>query len=233
LQTLEGQVREIDAEGKTLWHLKGFSQPIAAERLAGRRVLLADYGGKRVVELGTGGNVVWERELPANPVAVQRLPKGNTFIACRNRLMEVDRDGKDVWSARRPVRDVVGARRHADGSIVLVTHDGFCRWLDAAGKEVSCFPVGGPHVMGVGIDVMPNRRVLVPRFGEDRVTEFDGAGAVIWDAAVPGPASAERLRNGHTLVGCTTPPLVVELDRVGQVVWQCQAERALIQATRR
>ena len=39
--------------------------------------------------------------------------------------------------------------------------------------------------------------------------------------------------NGHTLVGCTTPPRVVELDRTGHVVSQYQPEQAVIQATRR
>jgi hypothetical protein len=65
------------------------------------------------------------------------------------------------------------------------------------------------------------------------VTEYDRAGRVIWEATVPGPATAERLPDGHTLVGCSTPPLVVELDRVGRVVWQHPPVRTLIQATRR
>jgi hypothetical protein len=232
-QTFDGQLMEVSAEGQPLWRAAGFSLPIAAQHLGGDRVLLAEYGGKRVVELDAGGNVVWEKDLPANPVAVQRLPDGTTFVACRNRLMALDRDGKETSDVRRPVRDVVGARKHPDGSTVLLTHDGFCRWLNAAGEEVSRFPAGGPHVMGVGLDVLPNKRVLVPRFGEDRVTEYDRAGRVIWEATVPGPASAERLPDGHTLVGCSTPPLVVELDRVGRVVWQHQPERTLIQATRR
>ena len=85
----------------------------------------------------------------------------------------------------------------------------------------------------LGIDVLPNKRVLVPCFGEDRVTEYDAAGRVLWEAAVPGPASAERLPDGHTLVGCTAPSQVVELDRTGRVVWQHESERAILQATRR
>ena len=65
------------------------------------------------------------------------------------------------------------------------------------------------------------------------MTEYDAFGNVLWEAAVPGPASAERLPNGHTLVGCTTPPLVVDLDRAGEVTWSYQPKQALIQATRR
>lgn len=233
LLALDGQVLEVGADGKPLWRVEGLREPIAAEVLPGNRVLIAEYGGKRVGERSFKGEILWEKELPGNPVAVQRLPNGNTFVACRNRLLEIDRDGKEVFNAGRPVRDVLGARKHADGSTVLITHDGLGRWLDAAGKEVRSFPVPGPHVMGVGIDLLPNKRVLVPRFGQDRVTEYDAAGNVLWEVAVAGPASARRLPNGHTLVGSTAPPLVVELDRLGQVVWQYRPEHALIQAARR
>ena len=57
------------------------------------------------------------------------------------------------------------------------------------------------------------RRVLVPCFGQDSVREYDADGRLLWEAALPGPVSAERLPDGHTLVGCT-PPRVVERERV-------------------
>jgi hypothetical protein len=233
LAALDGQVLEVGGDSKPLWRLDGLREPIAAEVLPGDRVLIAEYGGKRVGERSLKGDILWENELPANPVAAQRLPNGNTFVACRNRLLEIDRDGKEVVSVKRPVRDVVGARKHPDGSTALITDDGWCRWLDAAGREVSSFPVPGPHVMGVGIDLLPNKRLLVPRFGQDRVTEYDAAGNVLWEVAIRGPASARRLSDGHTLVGSTAPSLVVELDRLGRVVWQYRPQHALIQATRR
>jgi len=233
LLTSDGQVFEVGADGKARRHIDGLQGPISVQGVAEDHVLIAEYTGKRVTERNFEARILWEKELPASPVAVQRLPNGNTFVACRNRLLEIDRDGKEIATVQRPVRDVLGARRHPDGSTALITHDGLCRWLDPAGKETRTFPVGGPHVMGVGIDVLPNKRVLVPCFGDNRVTEYDAAGRVLWEAMVPGAATAERLPNGHTLVGSTAPPLVVELDRVGRVVWQYQAERAVIQATRR
>jgi hypothetical protein len=233
LQAVGGQLLEVGADGRPRRIIDWLTRPIAAEPLPGGGVLIAEYRDRRVTEQTFDGKLLWEKALPANPVAVQHLANGNTFVACRNRLLEYDRDGKETWDVRRPTRDVVGARKHADGSTRLVTHDGFCRWLDAAGRETRSFPAAGPYVLGTGIDLLPNRRVLVPRFGQDRVTEYDATGNVLWEAAVPGPASAERLPNGHTLVGCTTPPLVVELDRLGQVVWQFRPEHPVIQATRR
>jgi hypothetical protein len=233
LETFDGGVVEFGAEGRALREVSRVSGPIAAQGLAADRVLIAEYTGKRISERSFEDKVLWEKELPANPVAVQRLANGNTFVACRNRLLEIDRDGKTVSECRRPVRDVLGARRHPDGSIALVTDDGYCRWLDPSGQEVSRFPVGRPHILGVGIDVLPNKRVLVPCFGENRVAEYDARGVLLWEATVPGPVSAERLPDGHTLVGCTAPSAVAELDRMGRVVWQYQRQRALLQATQR
>jgi hypothetical protein len=233
LQTGVGQALDVGSDGQPGRRLDGLRGPFAVQALSGGRVLIAEYAGKRVVETTLDGKLTWNRDLSAGPLAVQRLPGGGTFIACRNQLLEFSQAGEETWQLRRPRRDIVAARKHTNGSIVVVTDDGFCRWLDAAGQESHSFAAPGPYVIGTGIDVLPNRRVLVPRFGRDCVTEYDALGNVLWEAALPGPASAERLPDGHTLVGCTAPPLVVELDRHGQVVWQYRPERAVIQATRR
>jgi hypothetical protein len=233
LLTSDGEVVELGADGRPSRKITGLQGPIAVQAVSGDAVLIAEYAGKRVAERNFADKVLWEKELPSNPVAVQRLADGRTFVACRNCLLEFDRGGKEVVRVRRPVRDVLGARRHPDGSTVLLTHDGRCRWLDAAGKETHSFAVAGPHVMGTGIDVTRNKCVLVPCFGRDRVAEYDADGRLLWETAVPGPVSAERLPDGHTLIGCAAPPRAIELDRVGQVVWQYQSDRALVQATRR
>jgi hypothetical protein len=232
LSASDGELVEVDADGKVLRRIDKLPGPIAAQATAANSVLVAFYSSKQVAEIVIGGPWQWQINLPANPVAVQRLHNGHTFVACRNRLLEFDRDGKEVANVPRPVRDVLGARRHPDGTTVLLTHDCRCRWLDAAGKETHSFPVPGPHVMGTGIDLTRNKCVLVPCFGQNRVSEYDADGRLLWEAAVPGPVSAERLPDGQTLIACT-PPRVIELDRVGQVVWQYEPGRAVVQATRR
>jgi HEAT repeat protein len=232
LLTSDGEIVEVGDDGRTLRQHGDLQGPIAVQAVSADAFLIAEYAGKRVSERSFAGKVLWEKKLPSNPVAVQRLPDGHTFVACRNRLLEYDRDGKEVVNLQRPVRDVLGARRHPDGSTVLLTHDGFVRWLDASGKETHSFSVPGPHVMGTGIDVTLNKRVLVPCFGQGCVREYDIDGRLLWEAAAPGPVSAERLPDGHTLVACS-PPRVVELDRGGKIDWQYQPNRPLVQATRR
>ncbi len=218
--TNDGSVLEIGSEGKSRWRIDGLRFPIAARLVSTDHVLIAEFAGKAVSERDLKGEVVWDKEFNGNPVAVQRLPNDHTFVALRNRLLELDAERKEVWSVRRPVRDILTARKHHDGRIVLITHDGFCRWLAADGKEQSSFRVGNSLVMGLGIDVLPNGSVLIPRFADDRVTEYGPDGTILWDAVVRAPTSAFRLSDGHTLLAGTTTQRLTELDPSGEVVWE-------------
>jgi hypothetical protein len=227
-----GEILELGPGGKERWRLT-VPSPVAAELLPGDRVLVAEYGEKRVTVRNFQGELDWEKQMPQPVLAAQRLPDGHTFIACRNQLVEVDRDGKEVFRHGRRVRDVIAARKLPSGPAALVTHDGLCVWVDAAGKEMKSFPVVKPRVMGAGIDVLPNRRVLVPDLAGDRVVEYDCEGNAVWQVLVRAPTSARRLPNGHTVVASTTHGEVVELDRGGNVVWRHQDVEGVVQASRR
>src|SRR5262249_31807925 len=66
------------------------------------------------------GNVLWEKKVDG-PLAAQRLPNGNTFIATRYELLEVNRDGKQVFSHARPGEDLImKAQKLANGDIGMV-----------------------------------------------------------------------------------------------------------------
>lgn len=232
LSSLAGDVLEMTTEGNSRWRIGGLQYPIAAQMLDAQRVLIAEYNAGRVTERNLNGQVLWEKTVGGQVVAAQRLPSGNTFIAGRNRLLEVDAAGKEVFHHQRPVRDVVAARKRGS-QIVLVTHDGVCQRLDSSGKEVKSFPVGHPQVMGAGIDLLPGGRVLLPRFKDNLVVEHDATGKVLWQAVVQSPTAVMRLANGNTLVASTTTRLVIELDRTGKDVWQYQTGAAPVQASRR
>lgn len=231
--SLRGDVAALGSDGAPLWRLSGIDYPISAQLLAGgERVLIAQYAPGRVSERRTTGEVIWERSLDRYVVAAQRLDDGRTFLACRDRLLEIGADGEPVVVHLRGVRDIVGARKASNGDIVLLTHDAVCRRLDEHGKERTHFTVGGPLVMGTHFDLLPGRRVLVPEFGRDRVAEYDAAGRLLWQAAVTAPTGAQRLPNGHTLVVSTPRSALIELDRAGQVVKQSTLTLGPVQATR-
>ena len=67
-------------------------------------------------------------------------------------------------------------------------------------------------------EVLPNDHVLISVGGNNKVTEYDAEGKVVWQADVPLPGIPTRLPNGHTLVPAQNSTHLVELDRTGRVV---------------
>ena len=90
--------------------------------------------------------------------------------------------------------------------------------MDAAGKELKRFAVG--NVAIGSLEVLPNGRVLIPQYNNNKVVEYDPEGKVVWEASVSQPLAAIRLANGNTLVSSYGTFQLQELDRSGKVVWE-------------
>src|SRR5262249_54928545 len=137
-----GQVIEMDRAGKVRWQLNGLAYPADVRILPGDRVLIAESNGNRVTERNLKNEILWERRLNNSAVSCQRLPSGNTFMACRSEIIEVNPSGKDVFTFRRPNGDIMAAQKMRDGQIILTTSSGQWVRLHAAGKEGRDFVVG-------------------------------------------------------------------------------------------
>jgi len=206
--------------------------PLDVQPLPGDRVLLAEQEANRVTERDHKGNVVWERKIEA-PLVAQRLRNGNTFIANRNLLTEVDREGKQLYSHALPGGTfVMRAAKLPDGDMACVSMSNVFMRLDPKGKVRSQFPVN-VQTSGGRIEVLRNGHVLVPHMRDNRVVEFDAEGRVVWQATVSQPIAATRLPNGHTLVTSMDQHRAVELDRGGREVWTYRADTRVTRAVRR
>jgi hypothetical protein len=224
-----GRVFELGVDGKPRWQISGLQYPLDAQVLPDDRVLIAEFNGHRVSERNFRGEILWEKQV-TNPIAVQRLSTGNTFIATRTQLFELDPSGKEV--ARQTIAGfVMAARKQNDGRIGCII-GGVFQQLDVAGKELKRWNVGSVQTVG-GIDVLPGGRVLVVHVFANKVVEYDSTGKVLWEAQVNHPTSAVRLPNGNTLVACYDTGQVVELDQAGKTVWQHRTEGELARARRR
>jgi HEAT repeat protein len=214
VQPQSNTVTELGPDGKPRWTLTGLQGPSDAVVLANQHVLVAEQN--RVTERDLRGQVLWQKE-GVQPVGVQRLPNGNTFIPCNNLLLEVDRAGKEVL--RAAVEGViVAARRLPDGRIVAFGRRTIIQ-LDKAGREVKRVRV---MVGGAGCnEVLDNGHVLALSPGLGNITEFDADGREVGRFEQPGAAHGFRLPNGHTLV--TVEARYVELDRK----WKPVKETAL------
>jgi hypothetical protein len=168
------------------------------------------------------------------PLASQRLPNGNTFLSGRTQLMEVDREGKQVGTAiNRPGNDIVAAQKLRNGQVAIVTAAGQYIRMDAAGKELKQGRVSQIQYYNGDAHILPNDRVIVPLFNQNKVVENNLENKAIWEASVTWPTSAQRLPNGNTLVASVQAMRVVEIDRNGKVVWEFKDNIQPIRAHRR
>src|SRR5207302_5983317 len=108
--------------------------------------------------------IVGEMTVPGTglPTSAQRLPNGNTSVATRTGLLEIDHDGKEVSSVT-VAGSVTAARKLRTGEVAYLTLQGKCMRLDKDGKEVASFNVteGRSPLVG-GIDLLPNGHVFIP-----------------------------------------------------------------------
>jgi HEAT repeat protein len=216
VQPQTASVVEVDRDGKVRWQISGLVGPQDAQALPGDRVLVAEYNARRVTERNLRGEVVWQKQLNNLPMHARRLPNGNTFIVTRGQILEVARDGHEVYVINRP-NDLMSARKVREGLFVCVLNTGQCVHLDAQGRELKRFQMLG--VSGFANDILANGHVILPVPFQNKVMEYDQDGKVVWEASIVQPIAAERLPNGHTLVTNQQFPLrLLELDRNGKQV---------------
>jgi len=214
------KVWEFGLDGKPRWKLENLQGPMDAQVLSGGRVLIAEYQGQRVTERDLQGNILWEKRLTGNPIACQRLANGNTFIATHNTLLEVTRDGKEIYSHNRGAGFFVfSAQKLRNEHIVCISSQGMIVEVDATtGKDLKTIRQMNNQGGWCGIEALTNGRFLIATLSNGKVTEMDESGKALWECSAPGACHATRLPNGHTLVACMATRRVVELDRDGNKV---------------
>lgn len=215
--TRSGSLTEMDPNGKVRWKIANLIYPVDAQVLPGPRVLIAEQSANRVTERDLTGKVHWEQKIQA-PFHVRRLANGNTFIGARNLLVELDPQGKHVFSHSRTGDAILAVQRLRDGQVAFVTYQGLYARLDRTGKEVKSFRLPtSPNQAINGGEVLQGDRVLLATYSSNKVTEYDADGKVQWEASVPMPGTLTRLADGHLLV-ISAGSRIIELDRDGKIV---------------
>jgi HEAT repeat protein len=217
-RTGRGRVVEVDPAGKTRWEIQNLQNPLDAQVVGPDRVLIVEYGFNKLTERDFKGNVKWEKQV-VQPIGCERLRNGNTFIVCRNLLLEVNRQGREVVNIPRRSDYIMAGGRLRDGSYAFVNNQNTYVRLDRSGKELKSYrvpfdPVGGSFYY----NVLPSGHLLVGQYSANKVFEVDRDGKRIWEARVTWPNMVTRLGNGNVVVASTQTHKVTELDRTGKVV---------------
>jgi len=174
----------------------------------------------RITERDLQGNIHWEKKMLQNPICCRRLPNGNVFIGSYQGVMEVTREGKELYSYN-PGRGslIFGAQKLRNGHILCITAQNAILELDDKGKELKRIPVNTQHNW-CSVEGLPGNRYLIATMTNNKVIEIDSTGKSVWECTVQGACHATRLPNGNTLVTSMTSNKVLEVDHAGKTVWE-------------
>jgi HEAT repeat protein len=217
----KGRVLELDRAGKTRWEIKGLSSPIDARVLSGDRVLIAEHGGNIVTERSLDGKIQWKHTLNEPPVAVQRLANGNTFVATYQSVLEVTREGKEVYRHRLPDLNgaIYGGFCLPSGRVFALDINGLVLEVDrTTGKTRR--RIQAPVRDTYSVQVLPNEHLLVASHAQGVVVELSRTGDEVWRCTRANAYHAERLPNGNTLVASHPRGEIFEVGRDGKTVNQ-------------
>lgn len=230
-----GRVMELGPKNQVRWQVDNLMLPLDVQYLPGDRILVAEYQGGRATERNLKGEVLWEKEF-ANVQVAHRLSNGNTFLSSDTEILEVDRNGKAVYSFTMPGGErIMKSAKLQNGEIVCLTDAARLVRFNTAGKELFSFNVPiANRLFGGRLHVLPSGRILIPHNSENKVVEYDARGKPVWEISIDQPVVAYRLPNGNTMVTTILPARgAVELNRLGQEVWSYRANTRVTRAIRR
>jgi hypothetical protein len=193
-------------------------------------------GGKTAI-IGEDGSTLWQYADGSRDGFV--LPDGNVLIAYSDRVEEVTRDKKLVFSYKRnPVNSEIGTvQRLYNGNTLVTELGGRPRLLEVNPKgevvlEVPLQPeTDNAHMQTRMARQLRNGNFLVPHLLAFAVKEYSPEGKVVrvlktdleelgGRKAENWPFTAIRLDNGNTVVSLTHGNKVAEFNPKGEVVWK-------------
>jgi HEAT repeat protein len=220
-----GKVWACGRDGKERWKIENLLGPMDAHLLPNGNVLVAENNGRMVRELNRQGKEVWKKPINGNPVSCQRLANGNTFIACYYNILEVDKNGSELYNVNRGFNSYIfSARKMRNGNIVAMTSMGTIVELEnKTGRELRSIAV--PSLGNwCSVEELRNGRYLVALMSQNKVVEVDSSGKTLKEFPVVGVHTATRLPNGNTLVAGMNNRYVAEFNGAGKEVWRKTTE---------
>jgi len=229
-----------------------FLLPAQAEQTGPKRKVLAADEGRRVAAVVDGeGKVLWQ--VKAGPIHdAQWLGNGNVIVALNYQtIAEFDAQGKEVWrynaktngNEQRPVE--VHAFQRLSNGLTMIAESGPSRIIevDSDGKiqhEIKLKVARSEaHRDTRLVRKLDSGNYLVAHEADGVVREYDKAGTIVWEFAVPlfgrapkgghGPEgfgnsvfSAVRLPSGNTLIATGNGHSVLEVTPDKSIVWKLE-----------
>lgn len=173
------------------------------------------------------------------PLAVERLPNGNTLIADAgdeagfgSEIVEVDPVGNIVWDYNEGLRFAHSGRRLRNGN-TLITDTSNNRLIEVTPVKkivISSDEWGGGigklsdgshlHYPNEAFELKDGTFLVTDR-NNDRCIQVDRKGHVIWlyDKEIKHPHNANPLPNGNILISDSDGNRILEVNRKKEIVW--------------
>ena len=215
-----GRVFLITPSGKTLWEIANLSNPTDALLLPNNKILITEQGANRITERDTKGNISWEKSA-TNPFLSQRLSNGHIFIASRNKIVEVSRNGNEIFSFSYPNETILAACKTRTNEYALLSYNGVFLKLDSKGNEVSKSRIPFPTNFGInGGAISQNDRVLVSIPTLNKIMEFNFSGQATWESTITMPGIPTKLPNGNVVAPSLNGSKIVEIQMDGKIIYE-------------
>lgn len=180
--------------------------------------LIVEKINKRVLEIDTAANIVWQKAGLNSPNDAERLDNGNTLISefASFQVIEIDSAGNIVWQ-QTGINGPQDAERLDNGNTLITEASGFrIIEIDNFGNIIWQFSdLNWP----TDAERLDNGHTLIAESQGGRVIEVDNEGNIIWQIDnLSNPVDVEHLPNNNTLITDSNLGCVIEVDNWGVII---------------
>lgn len=192
------------------------------------KILVSDHGprGQVVGMLWPSGRELFTRPNGRGHDA-QSLPGGHVLytVGSQSKVVEVDRDGQEVWSFSTGLEHPLAAQRLPNGNTLIGdAKQGRVLELDKTGKvawEYQSADLANMRMRNANRTESGTTLIAVEAVA--KLIEVDAAKKIIWQWQAPEGDKrrlyqGRRLKNGNTMVALSDPGELLEIDPAGKTV---------------
>lgn len=217
-------LREIDADGNKLFETGGFQYVWGCHGTADGHRVVVDFAKRIVLEYDESGEEILRLDkLPGPPSDGRRLENGNLLLALAeaDQVVEMDRQGKVVWSVSLKGRPTTANRLANGNTMVNLQFGKKVVEVDPAGKVV--WQLNGLSD-SLTAQALSNGNVLVCEMNQGKAIEYNREGKIVWEqGGFDNACQAQRLPDGNTLVSDAKG--LHEYSPDGEKVWSLRVPR--------
>jgi acetyl esterase/lipase len=169
---------------------------------------------------------------------VQSLPQGHVLFTInpQKKVVEIDRDHKEVWNYSEGLEHPIAAQRLANGN-TLISDARLGKVVEVTADKRIVWKYENPDLANMrsrNAHRTDQGTTLIAVEADGKLIEVDQAGTIVWQWQAPNGKNrrlymGRRLANGNTVMSLSDPGELVEVDRSGKIVRSIGGADAAIQ----